>query len=453
MPDNNYSHKNKNSNQERAIVHFDGDSFFASVEQVMDYKLKGKAVITGGERGAITSVSVEGKKLGINRGMTLAMARAICPDLVVVSSDYTSYSLFARRMYSIVREFTDLVEEYSIDECFADITDVKDQYKDKYKDKEFSYPELVLIIKKKLEDSLGVTFGVGLAPNKVLAKLASKHRKPAGFTHIPKEEAHAFLEKVQIGKVWGIGPSSSLHLGKLGIRTALDFANKDKDWIDRNSIAKPYQEIWYELNGVYIKKVINSVSSPDEKIGSIITSRTFTPPSSKRDYVFSQLSKNIESACIKARRHKVKASHVRLYLKTQEFTYKSYDFDLNIALSTPLEIINLASKYFHHIYGYDKNILYRATGVALSGLVHEECLAQDLFGESKNTERSSEIFSVVDDMSRKYGKFSVILGSSLEAMPDSAIKTKHVRDAHETLGLIGERKKKSLNIPFLGMVR
>src|SRR4051812_2148322 len=106
----------------RAIVHFDGDSFFASVEQLMNHELRGKPVVTGGERGAATSLSYEAKRMGANRGMSLQEIKKLCPDVVVVSSDYLSYSIYARRMYSIVRSFTPDVEEYSIDECFADIT-------------------------------------------------------------------------------------------------------------------------------------------------------------------------------------------------------------------------------------------------------------------------------------------------------------------------------------------
>ena len=113
----------------KAIVHFDGDSFFASVEQVLNFRLKGKPIVTGAERGAITSASIEAKKMGVGRGVSLRDARKLCPQLLVVPSNYLAYSIFARRMYSIVREFTPLVEEYSIDECFADITGLDKKYK------------------------------------------------------------------------------------------------------------------------------------------------------------------------------------------------------------------------------------------------------------------------------------------------------------------------------------
>jgi nucleotidyltransferase/DNA polymerase involved in DNA repair len=93
----------------------------------MDYRLRGKPVVTGGERNAVTAVSKEGKALGLSRGMTVREIKIRCPEVVVVPSDYISYAIYAHRMYDIVRSYTPEVEEYSIDECFADITGLEEQ--------------------------------------------------------------------------------------------------------------------------------------------------------------------------------------------------------------------------------------------------------------------------------------------------------------------------------------
>lgn len=243
----------------RAIVHFDADSFFAAIEQAMDYRLRGKPVVTGGERGAATSVSVEGKKRGLHRGMSLREMKAICPDLVVSNSDYTAYSLYARRMYAIAREFTPEVEEYSIDECFADITGLRQKYRT-------SYEGIARLIQKRLQDDLGITFGVGLGPNKAIAKIASKWNKPAGFTSIPAREIHTFLKDLPIGSLWGVGFSTSLYLEKLGVHTALDFARKDENWLKINKMSKPYRDIWLELNGHFVRPLN---TAHDDTMGSI----------------------------------------------------------------------------------------------------------------------------------------------------------------------------------------
>ena len=395
---------------ERVILHFDGDSFFASVEQVMDYRLRGRPLVTGGERGAITSASIEAKRLGINRGVSLRDAKKLCPELVIVSSDYVSYAIFAERMYAIVREFTPLIEEYSIDECFADITGLDRVFK-------MSYADIAIAIKKKLETSLGLTFGVGLGPNKVLAKVASKHRKPAGFTIIRQNTLESFLKNLPLGKVWGIGPSTSNALSKLGVFTALDFASKNSDWIDHNHISKPYRETWLELQGYFQKKLSLEPDIPK----SIIRSRTFSPPSYDREFVFSQLSKNIESATAKARSHGLRAGLFYFYLKTQDFRYKGKDIALMVPSSSPTDIISIVKKYFCEVWR--SGVVYRASGISLRGFISNKETTHDLFGESVKSEKNAVVFLCLDKLSAKYGEHTVFMGSSLRALTFSGVNS------------------------------
>src|SRR6185503_6445777 len=105
----------------RAILHVDGDSFFASVEVAKNPHLRGKPVITGKERGIVSACTYEVKATGVKRGMRLDEALKLCPNAIVMPSDYETYSIFSERMYKIVRRYTPAVEEYSIDECFADL--------------------------------------------------------------------------------------------------------------------------------------------------------------------------------------------------------------------------------------------------------------------------------------------------------------------------------------------
>src|SRR6266550_3267203 len=109
----------------RAILHVDGDSFFAACEIARDPRLKGKPVVTGKERGIVSACTYDLKARGIKRGMTLVEVRKIAPDAIILPSDYETYSLFSNRMYEIVRRYTPTVEEYSIDECFADLTGMR----------------------------------------------------------------------------------------------------------------------------------------------------------------------------------------------------------------------------------------------------------------------------------------------------------------------------------------
>jgi DNA polymerase IV len=199
------------SSYPHAIVHIDGDAFFASWEQARHPKLQGRPVVTGKERGFAASMSYKANALGVVRGMRLGDIRRVCPDAVILPSDYETYSLLSKRLFAIVRRYTPDLEEYSIDECFADLTGLRRPLR-------MSYERIARAIKHDLDTELGFTFSVGLAHTKVLAKIGSKWQKPSGFTAIPGREIHTFLEQLPVEKVWGIAPQTTAILAKHGIR-------------------------------------------------------------------------------------------------------------------------------------------------------------------------------------------------------------------------------------------
>jgi DNA polymerase-4/DNA polymerase V len=304
----------------RAILHIDGDAFFASCEQARNPALKGKSVITGKERGIVASLSYEAKAKGITRAMKLYDAVKICPDLILLPSDYETYSILSQRFYNIVRRYTPEVEEYGIDECFADITGLRRPY-------HMSYPDIAEKIKKDLEIELGFTFSLGLAPNKVLAKVGSKWNKPSGLTAIPGRLIHLFLEKLPVEKIWGVGPNTTALLNKFGIETALDFALRKEEWV-KKYLTKPHYEIWQELNGKFIIPLDTTEKTSYQSIQKV---KTFSPPSCDRVFVFAQLSKNIENACIKARRYKLAAGGAVIFLRTQDFRDRGLEIKFSSA--------------------------------------------------------------------------------------------------------------------------
>jgi DNA polymerase-4/DNA polymerase V len=425
----------------RAIVHFDGDAFFASVEQMMDWRLRGRPVVTGGERGAATSLSYEAKARGVHRGMLMSEIRRRVPDVVVVRSDYTAYSIFAKRMYAIVRETAHVVEEYSIDECFADITGLDAELGK-------SYEEIALYIKEQLQTSLGITFGVGLAPSKVLAKAASKYNKPDSFTALPLSRIPDFLAQTSIGSIWGMGGSATLRMMKLGVDTAGQFIDKPYGWLVDEKFAKPYKDIWHELRGVSVRPV-GEESVGRSGIGSIMRTRTFTPPSTDRSYVFAQLAQNIEGVCAKARRHGVTARGVSFFLKTQDFQYQSRSIDLPVALNTPSDLIRTLSPHFYELF--IPGIQYRATGVTLHTLISAAAVTPDLFGESVRVGSRAKVFGAVDAINRRYGRNTLHTGASLLSYAATPAR----RGLHEgrlRFLLPIEQRQKALNVPYLGEV-
>lgn len=428
----------RSSSYPRAILHFDGDAFFASIEQSKDWRLKGKPVITGGERGAATSLSYEAKKLGLHRGMPMREIKRVCPQAVIVASDYTAYSIYARRMYAIVREFTDRVDEYSIDECFADITGLEDRF-------DMTYEEIGLAIQERLHTSLGITFGVGLASSKTLAKVASKRNKPAGFTPIPREKIDECLSDTEIYDVWGLGGVTGNRLRSLGVITALDYIRKPDAWLKENGFVKPQRDTWLELAG----HAVMPFGGRAHETQSVMKTRTFTPPSEDREFIFAQLSKNIEAACAKLRRLRMKARAISFYLKTQEFTYHAVQIDLPVPLDSPSELLELARRRFHEVYATE--IPYRASGVTLRSLVEDDAVTPDLFGVYAEKRVRSTAFGVLDTINSRYGRGTVYLGSSMQA--HTAAETSYRKPKTVSFLRSGSRDAKSLDIPYLGTVR
>ncbi|MES2931446.1 MAG: DNA polymerase IV [Patescibacteria group bacterium] len=426
----------QSSSYPRAIVHFDGDSFFASVEQAKDWKLRGKPVVTGGERGAATSLSKEAKMLGAHRGMPMQEIRRTCPGVIVLAGDYTAYSIYARRMYAIAKTFTTKVEEYSIDECFADITGLNES-------RGQAYEEIAEAIQEKLELSLGITFGVGLAPSKTLAKVASKRNKPGGFTPLPKERIEEVLKDTEIYDIWGLGGALSTRLRGLGVITAFDFIQKPDPWLKEHGFGKTVRDTWLELQGY---PALDLSVGAHAKPHSVMMTRTFTPPSSDRDFIFSQLSKNVEGACAKIRRVGMKASALSFYLKTQEFTYHGVQLDLSAAYDAPPEILKAIRTRFDEVYA--EGIPYRASGVTLRCLRSEDAVTPDLFGAYAQSREREAAFRAQDSVNQRYGRNTMYLGSSMQALvrPEAAYRTKV---APGFLPATRDRKK-SLDIPYLG---
>lgn len=424
----------------RAILHVDGDCFFASCEIARDPRLRGKPVITGKERGIVSACTYDVKARGVKRGMILSEARKLVPEAVILPSDYETYSLFSERMYAIVRRYTPVVEEYSIDECFADLTGLRRSLR-------MSYPNMAVRIKGDLERELGMTFSIGLSASKVLAKVASKWQKPDGLTVIPLSGAEKYLGKWASHDVWGIGHNTAAYLAKFGIRTALDFAKRDEAWV-RAHLSKPFQEIWRELHGEVVFELTTEKKTTYQ---SISKTKTFTPPSSDPRFVFSQLSKNIENACIKARRWHLASPEAFFFLKTQDFKYHGCELKLSHATGAPQDILVAVSEYFPRVFR--RGTLYRTTGITLMKLQDAAAIQLDLFGRAKKTEGLLRIFESIDELSAKYGKHVVFLGSSFQAMQfgshlgtrgDTPLRTKEL--------FKGETPRRRLAIPMLGEV-
>jgi len=419
----------------RAILHIDGDAFFTSCEEAIHPELRGKPLIAGGERGIVACASYAAKRMGIKRGVSLREAKKICPGLIVLPSDYETYSLFSRRMFNVIRRFTPDVEEYSIDEAFADITGMRRALRG-------SYESIALNIKNEISKELGLSISVGLSLTKVLAKTASKHQKPDGFTAIPGRMIAVYLEHLPVQKIWGIGHATANYLSKMGVRTALEFARLSENTI-RQRFAKPGVEIWQELRGESVYPVC-----PEEKstYASISKTKTFTPSSGDPDYLFAHLMRNLESACIKARRYHLAAKRFMAFLKKSNFDSVGREIRLNRPSVYPMELSLELRRLFAEMYCPGE--LYRATGIVLMELSPDVHLQMNLFEDALKAERVRDIYRVIDEISSRFGKHCLHLGAS-HLMEVLGKGRRGEPTEREQMRLIGESKRKHLNIPVL----
>ena len=242
---------------------------------------------------------------------------------MILPSDYETYSLLSKRFFAIVRRYTPEVEEYSIDECFADLTGLRRPLR-------MSYIQIAERIKQELDTELGFTFSVGLAPNKVVAKIASKWQKPSGSDGDPRPGAPPLPRATARRERLGHRPSDhGLAAQARRARPHCTSRGSPRPG-SKNIFSKPFYQIWQELNGAYVFEL---VTGEHETYHTIQKVKTFTPASSHRDFVFAQLAKNIENACIKLRKYKLATERVLIFLRSQDF----HDTGLEMDLSGPTQ--------------------------------------------------------------------------------------------------------------------
>lgn len=384
----------------RAILHIDANSFFASVEQAVNPELRGKPVVTGAERGIVTAASIEAKAFGIDRGMSLTEVTEKCPQCILVRSDFENYGLYSRQIFDIVRRYTPDVEEYSIDEAFADLTGVRRMH-------HTSYDTIARQIQQAIHAEVGIPVSVGVSISKSLAKLCSTFRKPRGFTCVPGYLIHELLVRTPIEKIWGVGPNTSALLHKHGIKTALDFVRRPLYFVE-GLLGKVGIELWQELRGDCVYAVN---AEPKHTYASIQRTRTFTPPSSDRNYVFAQLIQNLEGAFAKARRFHLATHSLSVYTKQQDFRISAIDLKLSHPTSSPLDVAGLLRQEFDRVFRPGR--FYRATGIVLHQLAHAVGNQFSLFEDPMRQIKSENAAHAVDTITHDHGRGSIFLAERL----------------------------------------
>lgn len=209
----------------RRILHIDMDAFFAAVEEKRRPWLKGRPVIIGGggdptKRGVVSTASYEARKYGVHSAMPLRTAHRLCPEGIFLPVDYSEHSRVSRRIKAILLGLSCAMEDMGIDEAFLDISEVA-----------LPSAEIAQRIKDDIRAETGLTCSIGIAPNKLLAKIASDYRKPDGLTIIEPDSIGQVLGPLPVRKLWGIGPKTEARLKEMKIATVADLAAKPPEFL------------------------------------------------------------------------------------------------------------------------------------------------------------------------------------------------------------------------------
>jgi DNA polymerase-4 len=380
----------------RTIMHIDMNAFFASVEQAVNPALRGKpiAVVGSAKRTVITTSSYEARKFGVKTGMAIWEAKRCCPELILVVGNNRRYTHTSAGIVRMMLDYTPLVEVFSIDEAFMDLSGSL---------KLFGSPENIAYqLKSRIRHRFGITCSIGIAPNKLLAKLASDMKKPDGLTVIRPEMIAGILENVPVKDMCGIGRKTERQLRLLGITTCGGLGR-----FPVKILTKQFGIVGHCLHRMG-KGLDDSPVVPAEEtepVKSVGHSMTLERDAERRTDILKHLLQLSEMVGRRARRYGVSGKTVGLSVR-----YADFDTCFGRQKTLP-DYVSLSDDIYRAVVGILDSVALeqpvRLLGVKLSNLRHRE-EQLPLFVEQK---RKTSAARAMDEVNDRYGEFSVTFGS------------------------------------------
>lgn len=388
----------------KVIVHIDLNAFFARCEEIRDPSLENKPVAIGhdGRGGIVSTCSYKAREYGVSSAMPMFKAKELCPNLIIKPVDFRYYGALSDQFKNFIRRYTKKVEEASIDECFADFTDVVRGQKD------------VIGFFKKLQNDLyketKLKCSIGVATTKFLAKMGSDYKKPMGLTIIRKKDIPDILYPLKIESMFGIGKKTSPKLRKMGINTIGDLAKRceknDRELMDE--LGKYYYVIKDWVSGKGSDEIIVEPEDP-KSIGNSTTLMEDTMNHELIASTFKWLSKEVSERAI--RENKL-GSTIQIVVKESDFKVHNKSITFDNPTNDADTIFNIAMNL------YDKNfsnMMIRLVGVTLQNLINTKDIAiqMSLFDYEKHEEQSSTKL-LINELNRKMKKKVLIRASEVE---------------------------------------
>ncbi len=395
---------NKNGDfMERLILHIDVNNAFLSWTAV-DRLKRGESIdirtipaVIGGEenerKGIVLAKSQLAKQFGIKTGEPLYFARKKCPQIQVFPSNFSVYQEYSRAMIEIFKQYTDKIQQFSIDECFLDLTQFMLEGE--------TIENKAMQISKNIKETLGFTVNIGIAHNKVLAKMASDFEKPDKIHTLYENEISTKMWPLPVSELFMVGKRSIPKLEKMGIKTIGDLARTDEKVLIRK-FGKFGKMIWEYANGIDTEPVEVERGKP-KGIGNSVTLPHDEANIEKLEEVLLAL---VEQVSYRLRRQQVLANVVNVQIKTSEFKVFSHQRKLSEPTDSTKYIYKEAKKLFSELYNLSSNKQIRLLGVRVDNLVEKEEMQLSIFKlQQTNSEadKQEKIDDVIDTLKNKYG--------------------------------------------------
>ena len=309
------------SDRPRAIVHLDLDAFFAAVEVLENPDLAGKPVLIGGrpeERGVVAAASYPARAFGVRSAMPMYRALRLCPEAIVLPPRHSLYGDYSRRVMEILHQTSPLVEQMSIDEAYLDLTDQVTVWQ--------KAPEIAERLQRRVQEEVGLSASLGVATNKLVAKVASDRDKPGGLTVVRPGEEAAFLSPLPVRALWGVGPVTADNLAEMGVTTVGELARLPEEEL-RARFGRHGMEMAKQARGMDERPVI-----PEHERKSVSQERTFARDLRDAEALRRQLWRLSQGVARWLRRAELAAGTVAIKLRYADFT--TLTRQMRLAVST-----------------------------------------------------------------------------------------------------------------------
>ena len=380
----------------RLILHLDLDAFFCAVEETRDPSLRGKAFAVGGkpdERGVVASCSYAARMFGVRSAMPMVRALRLCPQLIIVSSRHRIYGEVSKQVMARLNKLTSLVEQISIDEAFLDISDINET------------PErLARRLQSGVRNELGLPCSIGIASNKLVAKIATEVGKkaaksgnpPFALTIVPAGEEAAFMAPLPAEMLWGVGPKTSARLNELGIHTIGDIAK----WPEGEMIrlfGENGRELSRHARGIDDRPIVT-----ERETKSISQEETFARDVRDDKSLEKTLKEQAAEVARQLRNNNLAGTTIKLKIRWPDFTTLTRQSTLSQPTNQSEEISKVALDLMRTVRKSGQAV--RLIGVGVSGLGPP---IRQLSLWDTESEKSRRLQEAVDALKEKYGEKAI----------------------------------------------